>query len=150
MHAVYHHMPLVTTSAQLEVICPFSNYPLAGWRVHYCLIIALLHIQVPTVRRIKSTLSLLDFYHTSQLLGTLGNSLVYRAAFMLSFFGFLRISNLVPPKQDAFDVHRQLCFRDVNVCEQGVYVFLRRAKNLQRTDPHIVLNLHVKTRTMPG
>ena len=93
-----------------------------------------LNIQIPTVKKVKYTLSLSDFSHISQLLGTLDNPHVYRVAFMLSFFFFLRISNLVPPRQQAFDINRQLCVRYITLTTQGVYVFLRWAKNLQRTD----------------
>ena len=79
-----------------------------------------LNIQIPTVRKLKYTLTLLKFSHISQLLGTLDNPHIYRAAFMLSFYGFLRISNLVPPRQNTFDINRQLCVRDITVTTHGV------------------------------
>ena len=53
-----------------------------------------IHIQVPTVRKPKSVLSLGDMYNISVMLEKFNHPLVYRSAF-LSFYGFLRISNLV-------------------------------------------------------
>ena len=53
-----------------------------------------LHIQVVHVKKQKLTISLKDLLHISQQLQQFDNPLVYRAAFLLSFYGFLRISNL--------------------------------------------------------
>ena len=77
------------------------------------------HIQIPTVKKIKTTITS-DFLHISQVLNSLDNPLVYRVAFVLAFYGFMRISNLVPPRKCAFDPDRQLCFRDVSVSSIGV------------------------------
>ena len=93
-----------------------------------------LHIQVPTTKKLKSTLQLADFLHISQTLNCFDNHQVYRVAFMMAFYGFLRISNLVAPTRTSFDCDRQLCFRDVSVTNSGVYVYLRWAKNLQHSD----------------
>ena len=61
----------------------------------------------------------------SHALNVFDNSVVYRVAFMLLFYGFLCISNLVAPIQASFDVERQLCFRDVTLHPTGVTIFLR-------------------------
>ena len=58
---------------------------------------------------------------------------------MLSFYGFLRISNLVAATRQAFDKDRQLCRRDVTITPEGLLVYLKWAKNLQRADQsHII------------
>ena len=100
-----------------------------------------LHIQVPTVRKSKSTLSLRDFLGISKALLNFDNHQVYRVAFMLSFYGFLRISNLVSPTQATFDPSRQLCSEDIAFNDSGVTVYLKWAKNLQRTEQSHVIKL---------
>ena len=99
-----------------------------------------LHINVPSVQRVKGTISLRDFHNISVLLDQFENSLVYRAAFALSFYGFLRISNLVPPSKQGFDPTRQLTRGDVSFTDKGVVVFLKWAKNLQKTQQtHVIM-----------
>ena len=56
-----------------------------------------LHIQIPHVKKQKGVLSLEDMYNISVALEKFDNAPVYRCAFLLSFYGFLRISNLVAP-----------------------------------------------------
>ena len=102
-----------------------------------------LHIQVPHVRKVKGILSLENMYYVSKTLDKFDNALVYRAAFLLSFYGFLRISNLVAPTVSSFDVDRQLCYRDVIMGSESVSVYLRWAKNLQRCDQSHVVHLPV-------
>ena len=62
------------------------------------------------------------------------SAVVYRAAILLSYYGFFRISNLVPPIQHSFDVHRQLTREDVSLLTDCVRVHLKWAKNLQKAD----------------
>ena len=73
-----------------------------------------LYISVNSVPREKSVISLRDFLNMSYVLQQFDLPHVYRAAFALSFFGFLRISNLVAPTQQAFDHTRQLTRSDVS------------------------------------
>ena len=56
---------------------------------------------------------------------------VYFAAFT-SFYGFLRISNLVAPTQHSFDHARQLTRADISFTQSRVRLFLKWAKNLQK------------------
>ena len=58
-----------------------------------------LYIEVTPYTRVKSTNSLKDFCNISRLLQQFQHPYVYRAAFALLFYGFLRISNLVAPTQ---------------------------------------------------
>ena len=99
-----------------------------------------LHINVPSVQRVKGTISLRDFYNISVLLEQFDHSLVYRAAFALSFYGFLRISNLVAPSKQSFDPTRQLTRSDISFTDKGVAVYLKWAKNLQKTQQsHVIM-----------
>ena len=51
-----------------------------------------IHIQVVHVKKQKSTLSLQDLLNVSTSLDKFDAPVVYRAAFLLSYYGFLRIS----------------------------------------------------------
>ena len=92
------------------------------------------NVQVSHVPRPKSILSLQDLCNVSITLSQLDNAVVYRAAILLSYYGFFRISNLVPPTQHSFDVHRQLTWEDVFLLPDCVHVHLKWAKNLQKAD----------------
>ena len=104
-----------------------------------------IHIQIPHVNKPRSVLTLKDMQSISILLQKFDNPLVYRSAFLLSylFYGFLRISNLVSATQSGFDIHRQLCRRDVVFMQDSVMLHLRWAKNLQKSDQSHVVYLPV-------
>ena len=93
------------------------------------------------MKKQKLTISLRDLLHISEKLQQFDNPLVYRAAFLLSFYGFLRISNLVAATVSGFDVHRQLCRSDVSFSNSHVRVMLRWAKNLQKAEQSHVIFL---------
>ena len=88
-----------------------------------------LHIQIPYVRKQKGVLSLQDLYNISVTLEKFDNAPVYRCGFLLSFYGFLRISNLVAPTTNLFDVERQLCHRDVSMSDDTVMLYLMGKKS---------------------
>ena len=97
-------------------------------------------IQIPHVKKVKSVITLYDMYSISKLLQQFDHSLQYRVAFMLSFYAFLRISNIVPSTLSSFDPSRQLCYEDVTFTPQGVTLYLKWAKNLQKTEQsHVVM-----------
>ena len=54
-----------------------------------------LQIQVPHVKKQKLTLSLQDMYNISVLCQQFDHPVVYRVAFLLSFYGFLHTSNQI-------------------------------------------------------
>ena len=113
-------------------VCWMSNQLIANY-------IRALHIQVVHVKKEKLTLSLKDLLHVSQQLEQFDNPLVYRSAFLLSYYGFLRISNLVAATTTGFDVQRQLCRKDITFSSTHVRVMLRWAKNLQKAEQsHVV------------
>ena len=103
-----------------------------------------LNFNVPTVHKPRDTITLHDFYNISVLLDQFDQPLTYRAAFALSFYAcFFRISNLVPSSKKSFDPSRQLTRQDVTFTPQGVKVFIKWAKNLQRTEQSQVITLPI-------
>lgn len=57
--------------------------------------------------------------------------LMYKAIFLLAFFGFFRISNLVPRTSVMFDASRHLCRGDILVSNPGLQVIIKWSKTLQ-------------------
>ena len=56
---------------------------------------------------------------------------VYKAAYLLSFFSFLRISNLVPHSITTFDPNYQLARADIIFAPPGAHVVVKCSKTLQ-------------------
>ena len=56
---------------------------------------------------------------------------VYKAAILLSFFSFLRISNLVPHSTAAFQPLKQLVRGDIFFAAPGAHILLKWSKTLQ-------------------
>ena len=82
-------------------------------------------------------LILQDVYNVSKMLQGFDHPCMciqYRAAILISFYAFLRISNIVPPTLNTLDSSRQLCYEDVTFTHQGVTLYLKWAKNLQKTE----------------
>ena len=56
---------------------------------------------------------------------------IFKAAFLTSFFSFLRISNLVPHSISSFDYMNQLARADVIFAPPGAYILIKWSKTLQ-------------------
>ena len=56
--------------------------------------------------------------------------LLYKTLYLFAFFGFFRISNLVPTSSRSFDLHKQLCRGDVIQVSQGLVVLVKWSKTL--------------------
>ena len=59
------------------------------------------------------------------------NTLTYRVAFLVAFYGMLRISNIAPPFSKAFDPKKHLLCRDIQFKHPGIHLHLKWAKNIQ-------------------
>ena len=69
------------------------------------------------------------------------NGQVYRAVFLLAFFGFFRLSNLVPHTLTAFDLTRHLARGDIIFAPPGAHIILKWAKNMQSRVAHRVVQI---------
>ena len=56
---------------------------------------------------------------------------VLKFAFIISFFGFLRQSNVAPKSKQEFDTTRHSCRRDIVVAKPGLLVTLKWTKTIQ-------------------
>ena len=70
---------------------------------------------VQSIPNPKGLLTLLQICEISHMCEIYEASLTYRAAFLLAFYGLLRISNIAPPFSRAFDPQRHL-FSGFQVC----------------------------------
>ena len=87
----------------------------------------------------KGLFTLIQIHEISPLCEVFESSLTYRAAFLLAFYGLLRISNIVPPFAKAFDKERHFLRQDVTFVYPGTHLRLKWAKNIQAPERvHIV------------
>ena len=56
---------------------------------------------------------------------------IFKAAYLLAFFSFLRISNLVPHSISAFNPLEQLCRADIIFSDPGAHILVKWSKTLQ-------------------
>ena len=66
---------------------------------------------------------------------------VFKAIFLMAFFGFLRISNLAPHAVRAFDPSRQLTPQDISFESNCMKIVIKWSKTLQTRDRTHVLTL---------
>ena len=78
-----------------------------------------------------STLSLI-----SKACDLLADPPLYRAIYLLAFFGFLRMSNIAPHSRAQFDPQRHLLRQDIIFGDPGAHVLLKWTKTLQDRSAH--------------
>ena len=85
---------------------------------------------VMTLSQLKALVTLCDTIHCGQ---------VFKEAFLLAFFAFLRISNIAPYAAGAFDPSRNLTPSDIKVTRKFMNVAIKWSKTLQTRDRiHVV------------
>ena len=66
--------------------------------------------------------------------GSLPNPHFYRTAYLFAYFGFLRISNLVPSSRNTFSIKKHLCRGDVLINNDSLVVLIKWSKTLQASN----------------
>ena len=94
-----------------------------------------LHIRLKTIIDIPMLFSIIHITD-SMYMGT-----VYKAAILLSFFSFLRISNLVPHTISSFHPLKQLARGDVIFAPPGAHIILKWSKTLQMNNSLRILKI---------
>ena len=61
-------------------------------------------------------------------------SQIFKTLYIMAYFGFLRILNLVPSSLQKFSIKKQLCRGDVLLNEQDMIVLVKWSKTLQATN----------------
>ena len=87
--------------------------------------------QPPKFKGIFDISSLIQIIRAFQLLP---HPLVFSTLYLFAFFGFLRISNLLPPSRLSFDLSKQLCRGDILVDSSYAIVLVKWSKTLQASN----------------
>ena len=66
---------------------------------------------------------------------------VYKAAYLLSFYSFLRISNLVPHNINSYNPLHQLAWADIIFAPSGALVLIKWSKTLQHKNKVRILKI---------
>ena len=66
---------------------------------------------------------------------------VYKVVFLLAYFAFLRLSNVVPSLAKAFDVTRNLLRSDAILGPPGAHIILKWGKAMQGANSHQVVQI---------
>ena len=88
---------------------------------------------IKTLSLISSTCSILD------------DPPLYRAAFLLAFFAFLRMSNVAPHSRFKFDSNRHFLRQDVIFHYPGAHILLKWTKTLQDNSSHHLVQIPALT-----
>ena len=67
--------------------------------------------------------------------------LIYKAAFLLSYFSFLRISNLIPHSMASFNPLEQLAREDIIFGPPGAHIIIKWSKTLQAKNTVKILKI---------
>ena len=88
----------------------------------------------------KGIFDIKTMYHISISCDLLGDPCLFRAIFLVAFFGFLRMSNIAPHSSKKFDPSKHILRQDLFFQPPGVHVTLKWSKTLQdHRAYHVVL-----------
>ena len=76
-----------------------------------------------------------------QACDTIAYGQVYKAAFLLAFFAFLRLSNIAPVSSSSFDPSRHFLRGDIIFGLPGAHVILKWAKAMQSSSKYQVIQI---------
>ena len=88
-------------------------------------------MNAPYRPKLKPVFTIADLRNISIKCDEIPNGLVYRAIFLLAYFAFFRLSNLVPQSQFAFDITRHLTVGDVIFGPPGAHILVKWHKAMQ-------------------
>ena len=92
----------------------------------------------PTPRDIFSIEML---YHISMACDILPDPILYRAIFLLAYFGFLRMSNIAPHSLAEFDSSKHFLRQDIIFGPPGAHLIIKWTKTLQEHKSHHVIQI---------
>ena len=96
---------------------------------------------LPACHRIKGILSIAELRKLVNICDSMHNGYVYKALFLLAFFAFLKLSNLVPSSINMYDKLRHLSRGDFIIVNNQAFVIIKWSKTLQAQSDHAVIQL---------
>ena len=91
--------------------------------------------------KVKATLTINDLRNLSNACKKIKHGTVYKAAFLLVFYTFLRISNVVPTSAKTFDPTCHILRSDLIFAYPGVHLILKGGKAMQSAASHHVVQI---------
>ena len=79
----------------------------------------------------KDIFSFQQIHEICQLCGAFDNPITYRSAFLLGFYGFLRILNVAPPFAKSFLNDKHLLRQDATFASPGLHLNFKWTQNIQ-------------------
>ena len=100
---------------------------------HHSISLALrsFHLNVPHRQRTKGIFQISNIQAITACASTLSLGYIYTPLFLLAFFAFLRLSNLVPVSPSAFSPRAHLCRGDIIFQENFATIIIKWSKTLQ-------------------
>ena len=158
IYQVTHHVILAFMQFLLDNDCSHSNIAnyLTGIRaffvVYGCDTHSFRHEQIQLFQKFiklnvqfqpksNTIITILQLYSIISVCDTLPNSVVYKAVYLVAFFSFLRVSNLLPHSIKTFDPTWQLAIGDLFFSEQGVTILIKWSKTLQNRQDTTTISL---------
>ena len=106
-----------------------------------------LRINRPVTIASHNVITISHLFDLSMACDLLTSPQVYRATFLLGFFAFLRLSNLVPHARVDFDHTRHLTGNDVFFTDRYLKVLIKWSKTMQTRDKVQCMPSQVKNQT---
>ena len=72
---------------------------------------------------------------------TLQFPIIYQALYLLSFFSFLRLSNILPHTSKTFDPTRQLCRGDLIFSQDSIVIIIKWSKTIQNRRDTVTISV---------
>ena len=98
-------------------------------------------INLPYSPTPRGVFSLSVLQSISQSCDLLEDPELFRAIFLVAFFGFLRMSNVAPHSRAKFDPSRHILRQDVVFAYPGIHLILKWTKTLQERSSHHIVQL---------
>ena len=95
------------------------------------LMLKALERSIPASPKFKGLFDIQDLQNIVEATSRFEHPLLYKALYLLAFFGFFRISNLVPESKNNFNVMKQLCRGDIIYDGGRAIVVVKWSKTIQ-------------------
>ena len=115
------------------------THPLTHHSVH--LAIRSISLNVPSIRKVKGIFDIQSLTAIVTICDKTPLGYIYKPVFLLAFFAFLRLSNLVPPSLSSFSSSTHLCRGDLIIHPQFATLILKWSKTLQKQSQFATVNI---------
>ena len=113
--------------------------PLNHRKIH--LFIKSVSMNSPYCPKVKANFTIPLLIQLSKACDHIRYGFLYRAIFLLAFFGFLRLSNLAPSSSRLFDPSRHFLRSDIIFGPPGAHIIVKWAKAMQGSPKYQVIQI---------